>query len=152
MDRVLTTHTGSLCRPRRLAELIPSARPGDASWQAELDQAIAQAAAEVVREQAEIGLDVINDGEMGESNWIPSLSERPTAIEPRPIELSRSTSNLPPSRDRQAFPGFYREHDELVDRARRESAAGRGEAAQSHAWVCTGPLRYDPTAVERDIA
>jgi 5-methyltetrahydropteroyltriglutamate--homocysteine methyltransferase len=154
MDRVLTTHTGSLCRPRRLAELITSARPGDESWQAELDEAIAQAAAEVVHEQAEIGLDVINDGEMGKSNWISYLYERTNGIESRPIELSRSTSNLPPSRDRQAFPGFYREHDEMVDRARREAAALRGESedAQSHHWVCTGPLSYDPTAVERDIA
>jgi len=154
MDRVLTTHTGSLCRPRRLAELITSASPGDESWQAELDEAIAAAAAEVVHEQAAIGLDVINDGEMGKSNWISYLYERTNGIESRPIELSRSTSNLPPSRDRQAFPGFYREHDEMVDRARREAAAlrGEGEEAQSHHWVCTGPLTYDPTAVERDIA
>ncbi|HEY1777986.1 MAG TPA: cobalamin-independent methionine synthase II family protein [Solirubrobacteraceae bacterium] len=154
MDRVLTTHTGSLCRPRRLAELITSARPGDESWKAELDEAIAQAAAEVVQEQAGIGLDVINDGEMGKSNWISYLYERTNGIESRPIELSRSTSNLPPSRDREAFPGFYREHDEMVDRARREAAAKRGESdqVQSHHWVCTGPLTYDPTAVERDIA
>jgi 5-methyltetrahydropteroyltriglutamate--homocysteine methyltransferase len=155
MDRVLTTHTGSLCRPRRLAELITSAKPGDAAWQAELDSAIAEAAADVVREQAEIGLDVINDGEMGKSNWISYLYERTVGIESRPIELERSSSNLPPSRDRQAFPGFYREHDEMVDRARREAAAKRGadeESQRSHHWVCTGPLSYDPTAVERDIA
>ena len=155
MDRVLTTHTGSLCRPRRLAELITSARPDDPSWQGELDAAIARAAADVVREQAEVGLDVINDGEMGKSNWIAYLYERTNGIESRPIELERSSSNLPPSRDRQAFPGFYREHDEMVDRARSEAAAQRGEDAESqlsHHWVCTGPLSYDPTAVERDIA
>jgi 5-methyltetrahydropteroyltriglutamate--homocysteine methyltransferase len=155
MDRVLTTHTGSLCRPRRLAELMTSGRPGDGVWQAELDSAIAEAAADVVREQAEIGLDVINDGEMGKSNWISYLYERTVGIESQPIELQRSSSNLPPSRDRQAFPGFYREHDEMVDRARREAAAKRGEdadAQRSHHWVCTGPLSYDPTAVERDIA
>ena len=153
MDRVLTTHTGSLCRPRRLAELITASRPGDESWQTDLDEAIAQAAADVVREQAEIGLDVINDGEMGKSNWISYLYERTDGIESRPIELQRSTSNLPPSRDRQSFPGFYREHDEMVDRARREAAARSGEQPQqSHHWVCTGPLSYNPTAVERDIA
>jgi 5-methyltetrahydropteroyltriglutamate--homocysteine methyltransferase len=105
-----------------------------------------------VLEQAEVGLDVINDGEMGKSNWIAYLYERVDGIEFRPIALERSTSNLPPSRDRQAFPGFYGEHDAMVDRARREAARSEDEAAQSHAWVCSGPLRYDATAVERDIA
>jgi len=155
MDRVLTTHTGSLIRPRSLVELMTPARPEDPAWQAAMERAIAQAASEVVREQAEVGIDVINDGEMGKSNWISYLYERVHGIESRPVELERSTSNLPPSRDRQAFPGFYREHDEMVDRARRAAAAAASEdeeAPRSHHWVCTGPLRYDPAAVERDIA
>jgi 5-methyltetrahydropteroyltriglutamate--homocysteine methyltransferase len=152
MDRILTTHTGSLIRPRALAELMAPGAPQDEQTIAERDREIAEAAREVVRQQVEVGLDVINDGEMGKSNWIAYLYERTEGIEFRPIALERSTSNLPPSRDRQAFPGFYREHDAIVDRARREAAAATGEAAKSHAWVCTGPLRYDPTAVERDIA
>jgi 5-methyltetrahydropteroyltriglutamate--homocysteine methyltransferase len=152
VQRILTTHTGSLIRPRRLAELMSPGAAQDESSREERDRAIAVAAREVVREQAEVGLDVINDGEMGKSNWIAYLYERVDGIEFRPIALERSTSNLPPSRDRQAFPGFYREHDAMVDRARGESATGGGETAQSHAWVCTAPLRYDPTAVERDIA
>jgi 5-methyltetrahydropteroyltriglutamate--homocysteine methyltransferase len=155
MDRVLTTHTGSLIRPRALAELMTAGPPADAVARAARDRAIADAAAEAVRQQVETGLDVINDGEMSKPNWISYLYERVEGIEFRPIALERSSSNLPPSRDRQAFPGFYREHDEMVDRARRASLAARGEDEDeqaSHAWVCTGPLRYDPTAVERDIA
>jgi 5-methyltetrahydropteroyltriglutamate--homocysteine methyltransferase len=154
MDRVLTTHTGSLTRPRALAELMTAGPPADDAARAVRDRVIAEAAAEAVRMQVETGLDVINDGEMGKPNWISYLYERVNGIEFRPIALERSTSNLPPSRDRTAFPGFYREHDEMVDRARRESQRARGEDEEqiSHAWVCTGPLRYDPTAVERDIA
>ena len=153
MERILTTHTGSLIRPRHLAELMQPGAVQDESARAEREHEIADAAREAVRQQVEVGIDVINDGEMGKSNWIAYLYERVEGIEFRPIELERSTSNLPPSRDRQAFPGFYAEHDAMVDRARREAAARGEEApAQSHAWVCTGPLRYDPTAVERDIA
>ena len=154
MDRVLTTHTGSLIRPRALAELMTAGPPPDEAARERRDRMIADAAAEAVSQQVEVGLDVINDGEMGKANWISYLYERVDGIEFRPIARERSTSNLPPSRDRQAFPGFYGEHDAAVDRARREAAAARGEGEEevSHAWVCTGPLRYDPTAVERDIA
>jgi len=152
VERILTTHTGSLIRPRHLAELMGPGAAEDEASRAQRDREIAAAARAVVLEQAEVGLDVINDGEMGKSNWISYLYERVDGIEFRPIALERSTSNLPPSRDRQAFPGFYREHDAMVDRARREAARSEEEAAQSHAWVCTGPLRYDPSAVERDIA
>jgi len=155
MDRVLTTHTGSLIRPRALAELMTAGPPADEDARSQRDHVIAEAAAEAVRRQLEVGLDVINDGEMGKANWISYLYERVNGIEFRPIERERSVSNLPPSRDRQAFPRFYGEHDAAIDRARRESSAARGEdeeTAVSHAWVCTGPLSYDAAAVERDIA
>ena len=69
---------------------------------------------------------------------------------------------FPPSRDRQAFPGAYAALDALdearaqrVERRRLERAARRGGAprqAQGVAWVCTGPLTYDRTALDRDIA
>jgi 5-methyltetrahydropteroyltriglutamate--homocysteine methyltransferase len=143
MDRVLTTHTGSLIRPRALAELMTEGRALSERDVAERDRAIAQAASDIVRRQLEAGIDVINDGEMGKGNWIAYLYDRVDGIEFRPIPLERSSSNLPPSRDRQAFPGFYREHDEAVDRARRAASIARGEPEPvSHAWVCTGPLRY----------
>ena len=153
-DEILTTHTGSLIRPRALAELMTAGPPPDERAREHRDEMIAEAAAEAVRQQVEVGLDVINDGEMGKANWISYLYERVDGIEFRPIQRERSTSNLPPSRDRQAFPGFYGEHDAAIDRARREAAEARGEGEEevSHAWVCTGPLHYDPTAVERDIA
>src|SRR5579871_3035620 len=150
MDRVLTTHTGSLIRPRALAELMTEGRVLDEQSSARRDEEIATAAADVVRRQAEIGIDVVGDGEMGKANWISYLYERVNGIEFRPIPLERSSSNLPPSRDRQAFPGFYGDHDAAVDRARRAAsiARGEGEPTLSHAWVCSGPLSYDPTAVE----
>ena len=152
MDRVLTTHPGSLIRPRHLAELMAAGPALDEHQLAEREREIAAAASEAVRHQVDVGLDVINDGEMGKPNWISYLYERVEGIEFRPIPLERSSSNLPPSRDRQAFPGFYAEHDAIVDRTRREASEEGAARQQSHAWVCTGPLRYDPSALERDIA
>jgi len=69
-----------------------------------------------------------------------------------PVE---GTTILPPSRDRQAFPEFYAEHDaafaiEMADALQLELA--EGESAQVKLWFCTGPLEYDATRLEQDIA
>ena len=144
MDRVLTTHTGSLIRPRALAESMtagpPATRRHGSSATGDRGRG-----AQAVRQQVEVGLDVINDGEMGKSNWISYLYERIDGIEFRPIVRERSTSNLPPSRDRQAFPGFYGEHDAAIDRARREAAAARGEGEERAATPGSAPARSATT-------
>ncbi len=64
----------------------------------------------MVRRQADAGIDVIDDGEMGKSTWITYLYERISGLEPRMVPLEGGNI-LPPSRDRQAFPEFYAEHD-----------------------------------------
>jgi 5-methyltetrahydropteroyltriglutamate--homocysteine methyltransferase len=73
---------------------------------------------------------------------------------------------MPASRDRQHFPGAYAELDALDERAARASTSlgadgdqGRPGAADpeegaggASEWVCTGPMTYDKTALDRDIA
>jgi len=69
-------------------------------------------------------------------------------------------SMMPPSRDRQQFPGAYAALDALDEAAVRESNRAAdssehdGEPASNQAieWVCTGPITYDRTALDRDIA
>jgi 5-methyltetrahydropteroyltriglutamate--homocysteine methyltransferase len=56
---------------------------------------------------------------------------------------------MPPSRDRQAFPGTYAQHDAEFMRALTESET---PAPPQSVWVCTGPISYDRTALDRDIA
>jgi 5-methyltetrahydropteroyltriglutamate--homocysteine methyltransferase len=70
---------------------------------------------------------------------------------------------LPPSRDRQQYPGAYAELDALDEAATRSSNIAPdgsqrddGEDADSGGqvvqWVCTGPITYDRSALDRDIA
>jgi 5-methyltetrahydropteroyltriglutamate--homocysteine methyltransferase len=156
VDRILTTHTGSLIRPPELLAFIAQMARGEDVDQAGYEQALKNAVADVVNKQVEAGIDVINDGEMGKTNWIIYLYERVTGLEARSIDLE-STSILPPSRDRQAFPGFYEQHDAEFDKANRESLGMDEEAAdaagaEGKVWVCTAPIEYDTTALERDIA
>ena len=125
------------------------------------------AVADVVAKQVETGIDVIDDGEMGKSTWITYLYERTTGLESRPVE-GGFASIMPASRDRQHFPGAYAELDSLDERAARASTSlgadgdlGRPGAADpeegdgpggASEWVCTGPITYDKTALNRDIA
>jgi 5-methyltetrahydropteroyltriglutamate--homocysteine methyltransferase len=159
VDRILATHTGSLIRPPELLAFLAARERGRSFDEAEYADCLRQAVSEVVRRQVEAGIDVVDDGEMGKASWITYLYERVSGLELRPVELE-GASMLPPSRDRQAFPGAYAALDALDEAATRESnyAASEGSAGDDApaqtavSWVCTGPLRYDRAALDRDIA
>ncbi len=171
MQRIQVTHAGSLIRPPELLAYLSAVDHGRASTDSvEYQASLARAVAYVVRKQAETGIDVIDDGEMGKATWITYLYERTTGLESRPL-TGNFSSILPASRDRQNFPGAYREldlleHDANIRIRAEVTAPGMepGEAAAAQAaqeedkgpagpvsWVCTGPMRYDRTAIDRDL-
>ena len=78
--RILTTHVGSLIRPKALLE-----RRDRAAGNAEQD--LTQAVADIVARQAAAGIDIVNDGEFGKSGWANYVLERVTGFEPRPDTL-----------------------------------------------------------------
>ena len=65
---------------------------------------------------------------------------------------------LPPSRDRQALPRRLCGARRRFENANRESPArgddevDRRRRREGMKWVCTGPINYDTTRLERDIA
>ncbi|MBV9942067.1 MAG: cobalamin-independent methionine synthase II family protein [Solirubrobacterales bacterium] len=160
MDRILATHTGSLIRPPELLAFLAAKERGQEIDEDAYQRCLRDSVADVVRRQVQAGIDVPDDGEMGKASWITFLYERVSGLEVRPIQLE-GASMLPPSRDRQAFPGAYAALDALDEAAVRESSAASAnflpeeDAAGGNrgvAWVCTGPLTYDRTALDRDIA
>jgi 5-methyltetrahydropteroyltriglutamate--homocysteine methyltransferase len=159
MDRILATHTGSLIRPPELLAFLAAKERGQSFDETAYVECLRGAVADVVRRQVEAGIDVVDDGEMGKASWITYLYERVSGLELRPVTLE-GASMLPPSRDRQAFPGAYAELDALDEAATRdsnyavssESSDEGSDESQAVSWVCTGPLRYDRTALDRDIA
>ncbi len=79
-DRILTTHTGSLPRPDSLIELMfakEEHRPVD---EAELAASVRRSVGEVVAHQAEIGIDVVSDGEMSKPSYATYVTERLTGF------------------------------------------------------------------------
>ncbi len=161
MDRILTTHVGSLIRPQAVLDFLVAMERGESYDEAAYERALADAVADVVHRQVEAGLDVIDDGEMGKPSWITYLYERLSGIEPRLVPLEGAVM-LPPSRDRQAFPEFYAELDAKYARTMenmlrvaeqdRQAASARDMQAEGKYWYCTGPIEYDSSALQRDIA
>ena len=160
MERIPVTHAGSLIRPQELLAYLSAVDHGRASTDSlEYQATLAKAVTYVVGKQVETGIDVIDDGEMGKATWITYLYERTSGLENRQLEGDFSAI-MPASRDRQNFPGAYRELD-IVDRDAtiriREEAGGRPDddapgGGGAAIWVCTGPMTYDSTAIERDLA
>jgi 5-methyltetrahydropteroyltriglutamate--homocysteine methyltransferase len=133
-DRILTTHVGSIIRPN---DLIESAKQFAAGGDARAyDRILARSIDEVVKRQAEVGLDVVNDGEFGKSSWAKYAFDRITGFESRPDKLYPA---LWLGRDRVRFAQF------MADEFPRGVKGTPGHA-------CVGPIKYkDRTEVERAL-
>jgi 5-methyltetrahydropteroyltriglutamate--homocysteine methyltransferase len=159
MGKILATHAGSLIRPPELLSFLAAGERGESFDAAAYAEVLRGAVQDVVERQIDAGIDIVDDGEMGKASWITYLYERVSGLEARVMTVE-GASMMPPSRDRQRFPGAYAELDALDEAAVRESnrAADSTEREDEPAsnqgieWVCTGPITYDRAALDRDIA
>jgi 5-methyltetrahydropteroyltriglutamate--homocysteine methyltransferase len=76
IDRILTTHTGSLPRTAKVVELLIAEQNNPGAHKAELNAAVRAAVAYVVGKQIECGIDVINDGEQGRTDYTVHVLDR----------------------------------------------------------------------------
>jgi 5-methyltetrahydropteroyltriglutamate--homocysteine methyltransferase len=76
IDRILTTHTGSLPRTAKVVELLLAEQENPGARKAELNSAVREAIAHVVGKQIECGIDVINDGEQGRADYTVHVLDR----------------------------------------------------------------------------
>jgi len=140
-ERILTTHVGSLPRPPDLLEMIQAKEQGRPIDAEAFAARVKSAVAEAVRKQAEAGIDIAADGEMGRFGFIPYVNERLTGLEAR--SNPRSEGTWARSREHLAFPEYY------AWAAQMPGAAGGAQRTQ---WVCTGPIAYKgQQALKRDI-
>src|SRR5258708_40284443 len=106
-ERILTAHTGSLPRPDDLADMLFARESGDLADRGSLEARVRSAVAEVVRRQAEVGVDVVNDGEMGKIGYSTYVKDRLSGFS----MAAESTRRPPP--DLTDFPDLppYRRPD-----------------------------------------
>jgi 5-methyltetrahydropteroyltriglutamate--homocysteine methyltransferase len=141
--RILTTHVGSLIRPPRLLELVRAKDSGDATGAAAYDQCLRNSVAEVVRRQAQAGIDVVNDGEFGKStSWSLYALKRVSGFEMRPVKPGANP--FARGADRERFKDFYAELEGGNDRA-------WSNVTQKEA-VAVAPVKYTGLAeLQHDI-
>lgn len=143
-DRILTTHVGALQRPAELSEAM--LHKGQDSPEAR--RLLTSAVADVVRRQADLGIDVVDDGEFGKTLWMWYVRDRLDGIESR--DWSQADEAYMKGRDREEFGDFYAWADA------NQSIFGYMEDPYFFDPITTqpvvrGPLSYRPEAIQRDI-
>src|SRR6202044_4111578 len=138
-DRILTTHVGSLIRPPALQEFLRAKQAGKPYDKSAYETCLQQSVADVVHRQAEVGVDVVSDGEFGKSiSWSQYVLERLSGFESRPAASGHDPYAY--GADRAKFHEFYEELDA------HDGGARGGDV------VCVGPISYTGQAeLQRDI-
>jgi 5-methyltetrahydropteroyltriglutamate--homocysteine methyltransferase len=131
--RILTTHAGALPRSDELKQMVFSKFEGKPYDAGALAAKLEAEVAEVVRRQVACGIDSINDGEIGKTNFTNYVRERLSGyemrdprpgVDPAPLDIT--------ARDQKDFPRYF--------------ASGKGAltgaALRRRAAICVAPLKY----------
>jgi 5-methyltetrahydropteroyltriglutamate--homocysteine methyltransferase len=138
-DRILTTHCGSLPRPKDLLDLMKARIKGEPCDEQVYARRVRSAVAEIVRKQAATGIDILTDGEQGKPGFFSYVGERLTGFEARAGAALTLFAD-----ERAAFPEYYEEYF--------GQAMLGGAVAPIVPMVCTGPVSYrGQDALRRDI-
>ena len=132
-ERILTTHVGSLPRPPNVSEMLLAKGEGTLADQDAFDACMKRAVADVVRQQVEVGIDIVSDGEMSKIGYSTYIQERLNGF-------SGDSPRRVPA-DLALFPDYL------------QRIAARGETAKIKRALCTGEISIkDEAPLERDIA
>jgi 5-methyltetrahydropteroyltriglutamate--homocysteine methyltransferase len=124
IDRILTTHVGSLPRTQEVTDVLfarAAGRPDEPGAAA----IIANGVEEAVKRQVGVGIDIVSDGEMSKISYATYVSER----------LAGFDGDTPrePGQDLVEFPGLLKK------------LAERGATAKYRRPRCVGPVRVKDT-------
>jgi 5-methyltetrahydropteroyltriglutamate--homocysteine methyltransferase len=107
-DRIMTTHVGSLIRPPKFVEILKAIESKQPVAPGLYESTLKESVAEIVRQQAEAGVDIVSDGEFGKGrNWAFYIHGRLSGITSRPLtpdEAKDPMAAVGGGRDREAFP------------------------------------------------
>ena len=128
-DRILTTHAGSLPRPPELVALHARRFAGERIDAVELAQRSKQATEDVVRRQVDIGVDQVNNGEVGRESFFTYVQHRMSGFS--------GQSRRPPMRDLVKYPHF-------LGYLQRTAFSGNNVSLLQPPQA-TGPIQYGDT-------
>jgi 5-methyltetrahydropteroyltriglutamate--homocysteine methyltransferase len=133
VDRILTTHVGSLPRSQAVTDVLFARAGGQATDHAAGDSVIRSAVAEVVKRQVAVALDVVSDGEMSKISYATYIDERLSGFE--------GDTPREPGQDLVEFPGLLKK------------LADRGATARYRRPRCVGVIGVkDSEPLLKDLA
>ena len=142
-ERILTTHAGSLPRSAELREAIYARAEGRPYDKAALAARLRSEVAEIVRKQIACGVDGVNDGELGKTNFTNYARERLSGFEARQYKPGEGPEPLSiAGRERIKFPEYYT--------GKNIGFAIRGPSMSQ--VFCVAPLKYvGQAALKEDL-
>ncbi|MQA17617.1 MAG: methionine synthase, partial [Pseudonocardiaceae bacterium] len=139
-ERILTTHVGSLPRTTAVLDAMKAKLSGEDYDENAYQAEIAKGVNEIVKRQADLGIDVVTDGEMSKSGFFTYIEERMNGFAPRrgeKFKLFEAEIN--------AFPEYYEDYF--------ARAMLGGTVVPMFPMYCVGPVSYKgEEALQRDIA
>src|SRR6476646_10109155 len=134
-ERILTTHTGSLPRPQQLISLMYARERDEKVDEATFDQVVRDAVHGIVRQQLEVGVDVVNDGEQAKVSYASYPKDRLAGYDSPLYNAPRTGAT-----DLAEFPEY----------AKTVFARRPGEEMKRKA--CVGPVSYmNDDALKTDL-
>jgi 5-methyltetrahydropteroyltriglutamate--homocysteine methyltransferase len=154
-DRIITTQVGSLPRPNDLRKLWDDRLAKRPSFdQAAFDARVATASAEMVRQQADCGIDVVSDGEQGRIGWTAFLPERLAGFEDRPARATTAANYGGRERAKGEFDGYMAERGRLTasGEGREYQPSPEAQEALRVRTFCVGPVTHKgPGPIQQEI-
>lgn len=139
-SRILVSHVGSLPRPKDLLDMMKARLTGGPVDEAAYQKRVTGAVAEIVKKQAECGIDIVSDGETSKAGFFVYAKQRLAGLEPRPGKKYNLYSA-----EREAFPEYYEEYF--------AKAMLGGTIAPVVPLFASGPIRYiGQEELKRDLA
>jgi 5-methyltetrahydropteroyltriglutamate--homocysteine methyltransferase len=133
IDRILTTHTGSLPRPADLTMMLHDPQTNESA----LQERIRSAVVEAVQKQVAVRLDIVNDGEMGRTSYFNYVKDRLAGYE--------GDSPMPAQERMRLLHAEFPEFSERFSEELRLFTSVKRPA-------CSGPIVYTGfRELERDI-
>jgi 5-methyltetrahydropteroyltriglutamate--homocysteine methyltransferase len=130
-QRILTTHVGSLPRPKELAEQLLRKDRGEAYDAAALEKSTAEAVSAIVKRQVEAGIDIVDDGEMSKPGYSTYIADRLSGF--------RGHAARKPPLDTRDYPAF----NEAMARMTGPQTLRRSTCVGPIALIDRAPIDHD---------
>jgi 5-methyltetrahydropteroyltriglutamate--homocysteine methyltransferase len=140
-DRILTTHAGSLPRPRSLIALHTAKYTGTAIDDAVFEQAAEEASRTIIAKQIEAGIDIGNNGEMGRESFFTYVQHRMTGF--------GDTSTRPIMADLTRYPGILERRRRAMSTEERVDLLRAPKAIAEVRYMSAAPIEQECRQLKR---